>query len=122
MSASDIVIGIVGPSKSGKSTLKNGLEQKGYTVKHIAQEHSFAPTMWRKIANPDVLIYLDASFERTSSRGELNWGIADFEEELSRLENARQLADCHIHTDELSAQAVLEQAVRYLNQLSNKKE
>ena len=94
-----------------------GLEQHGYTVKHIAQEHSFAPAMWRKIAKTDVLIYLDVSFERASSRGELNWKIADFEEELRRLEHARQHADFYIHTDEFSPKVVLEQVVNYLDQL-----
>lgn len=115
MAAPDRVIGIVGPSKSGKSTLKKGLEQRGYTVKHIAQEHSFAPTMWRKIGDPDVLIFLDVSFGLATRRGELNWDIADFEEELRRLEHARQEADCCIKTDELAPQAVLEQAVSYLD-------
>jgi len=30
---------------------------------HIAQEHSYVPYMWKRITNPDLLIYLNASFE-----------------------------------------------------------
>jgi hypothetical protein len=60
---------------------------------------------------------LDASFERATRRGALNWGIADFEEELRRLEHARQHADYYIHTDDFSPDTILEQAVSYLDQL-----
>ena len=114
MPPKDIIVGIVGPSKSGKSTLKKGLEEKGYTVKHIAQEHSFAPSMWQTIARPDVLIYLDVSFDQTLLRGLPNWNEAEFEEELVRLAHARKNADISIHTDELSKENVLENALNYL--------
>jgi len=114
MPPKDIIVGIVGPSKSGKSTLKKGLEEKGYTVKHIAQEHSFAPSMWRTIARPDVLIYLDVSFDQTLLRGLPNWNEAEFEEELFRLAHARKNADICIQTDELSKENVLENALNIL--------
>lgn len=87
----------------------------GYTVRHIAQEHSFAPSMWRMIADPDILIYLDVSFAQASKRGELNWKLADFEEELRRLEHARQHTDCRIHTDDISPQAVFDQVISFMH-------
>ena len=57
-----LLVGIVGPCGSGKSTLVEGLEKHGYECRHIAQEHSYVPDMWQLITQPDILIYLNASF------------------------------------------------------------
>lgn len=108
MADPDLIIGIVGPSKSGKSTLKRGLERLGYSVKHIAQEHSFAPSMWQKIANPDVLFYLDVSFENSMRRGQPRWEEIDYDNESKRLIHARQNADLIIDTNNKSSTDVLE--------------
>jgi uridine kinase len=51
-----LLIGVVGPCGSGKSTLIRGLEKKGYTCRHIAQEHSYVHAMWQIISKPDAFI------------------------------------------------------------------
>ncbi|MDH3944556.1 MAG: hypothetical protein OEV06_10730 [Anaerolineae bacterium] len=114
MSEKERVIGIVGPSKSGKSTLQQGLSKHGYQCKHIAQEHSFVPNMWNVIANPDVLIYLDVSFENSMKRGQPRWNEADYQEELNRLRQARAHADLYVQTDDVNADNVLTQALAFL--------
>ena len=43
---STLLIGIVGPCSSGKSTLAKRLRVLGYEVREIRQEHSGEPTMW----------------------------------------------------------------------------
>ena len=112
--ASKLLIGIVGPCGSGKSTLKAGLEQKGFNCRHIAQEHSYVQYMWQHITNPDVLIFLNASFETSTRRRKLNWVKADYDEQQRRLEHARQHANLIIETDTLTANEVLENALEYL--------
>ena len=112
--ASKLLIGIVGPCGSGKSTLKAGLEQKGYSCRHIAQEHSYVQYMWKHITNPDVLIFLNASFEVSTSRRKLNWQEADYDEQQRRLAHARQHANLIIDTDTLTANEVLENALKFL--------
>ncbi len=107
----DPLIGLVGPCKSGKTILKQALEQRGYRVRHIAQEHSFAPSMWRDIANPDVLIFLDVSYPLTLKRGLPNWQESEYQEEQRRLAHARQHADLYIHTDALTPDEVLQQVL-----------
>ncbi|MBI3737884.1 MAG: hypothetical protein HY258_02430, partial [Chloroflexi bacterium] len=67
------LIGIVGPCGAGKSTLTAGLEREGFHCRHIAQEHSYVPSMWQKITNPDLLIFLNSSFEVSTRRRRLNW-------------------------------------------------
>jgi guanylate kinase len=109
-----LLIGVVGPCGSGKSTLIAGLEKKGFKCRHIAQEHSYAPSMWRKIANPDLLVFLDASFETCTRRRRLNWMKADYEEQLRRLSHARQHADLLVKTDALTINQVLEQVAAFL--------
>jgi cytidylate kinase len=107
----EFAIAIVGPCASGKSSLARGLEAQGFRAKQVVQEHSFVPEMWQVIADPDYLVYLDASFEACSQRKDLNWQQDEYEEQLNRLAHARDNSDLHIQTDELSKAAVLEQVL-----------
>jgi hypothetical protein len=70
--------------------------------------------MWQRITNPDVLIFLDASFAVCTARRHLNWLEADFLEQLHRLAHARQHADLIIETDALSSDQVLARAIAFL--------
>jgi cytidylate kinase len=109
-----LLIGLVGPCASGKSTLATRLEKLGYRVKHIAQEHSFVKDMWKRITNPDVLIFLDASYPLTRERRKLDWSEADYAEQHRRLAHARANADLYIYTDPLSIAEVEQQIVKFL--------
>ena len=114
MRTSTPLVGVVGPCGSGKSTLIAGLEKYGYTCRHIAQEHSYAQVMWQKIAKPDVLIYLAVSFPISTARRKLNWHKKDHDEQLRRLDHARQHANLLIDTDDLTPEQVLQKALEYL--------
>ncbi len=109
------LVGVVGPCGAGKSTLIQGLEARGYHCRHIAQEHSYVPYMWQRITNPDILIYLHASFSTCTARRHLSWLEADYLEQLRRLDHARQHADITIETDGQSPSQVLTQAVSFLD-------
>ena len=108
------LVGVVGPCGSGKSTLIAGLEQHGYTCRHIAQEHSYVPSMWQKIAKPDVLIFLDASFPVSTARRKLTWHKVDYEEQYQRLNHARAHAQVVIDTDDLTPGQVLQRVLDFL--------
>lgn len=112
-----LLIGIVGPCKSGKSVLKAGLEKHGYRVKHIAQEHSFVPSMWQKLTDPDVLIFLEVSFEESLRRYKLNWTQRDYDEQTHRLRHARQHADLVLNTTTAPQEEVLGQAAAFINSM-----
>jgi cytidylate kinase len=112
---SRLLIGIVGPCGSGKSTLLAGLEQKGFRCRHIAQEHSYVQYMWKRITNPDILIFLNASFEISTRRRKLNWTEADYDEQQRRLAHARQHADIIIETDNITPDKVLTDVLEFLN-------
>ena len=108
------LIGVVGPCGAGKSTLIAGLEKHGYRCRHIAQEHSFAKQMWKIITKPDILIFLECSYENSTKRRKLNWAPADHEEQLRRLSHAYENADLIINTNTLDESGVLTQALDYL--------
>lgn len=108
------IIGIVGPCAAGKSTLIASLAENGIAARHIAQEHSYVKTMWQRITNPDILIYLDVSFLESMRRRPMNWGESEFLEQVNRLEHARQHADFYLNTDLLTPQQVLTQVMEYL--------
>lgn len=106
-------IGVVGPCKSGKSTLVRGLQQAGYTAFQIAQEHSFAPSMWFIIGKPDVLIFLTTEYETTVERG-LKWLRRDYDEQQPRLNHAREHADLTLATDTRLPDEILQTVVDFL--------
>lgn len=110
----DQVVGIVGPCSAGKSTLAQALLARGYAARHIAQEHSFAPRMWQQISRPDVLIYLDVSFDVAQARRRLDWQPKDLDEQKRRLAHARAHADLVVETDGLSIEAVRERVLAFL--------
>ena len=112
----NLLIGIVGPCGSGKSTLVVGLEKHGYHCRHIAQEHSYVKHMWRHITNPDVLIFLDCSYDNSTSRRKLNWLPADHEEQQRRLSHAREHASFIIDTNFLNSDEVLARALTFLKE------
>lgn len=111
------LVGLVGPCGAGKSTIGARLKLRGYRVKHIAQEHSFVKDMWKRIANPEVLIFLDASYPITNARRNLGWAEADYLEQQRRLAHARAHADLYIFTDALSIETVEQQIMDFLEAL-----
>jgi len=112
------LVGIVGPCGSGKSTLMAGLKNYGYLCRHIAQEHSYVQSMWQKIAKPDILIYLYASFPVSTSRCHLNWQKKDHDEQIHRLAHAREHADLFIDTDDLTPEQVRQKVLAYLKEIN----
>lgn len=111
----EITIGLVGVCASGKSSLKERLEQRGIRVRHIAQEHSYVKDMWKRLTNPDVLIFLDASFETTLlRRGSSFWNLQDYQTQQERLAHARQHADVVLATDNLTPDQVAERVLEFL--------
>ena len=110
------IVGVVGPCASGKSTLIQGLAQMGIPARHIAQEHSYVQTMWKRITNPDILIFLDASYEATIARRNLNWTVDEYLEQQRRLANARECCNFYLFTDSMTPVQVLEQVKSFLFQ------
>jgi cytidylate kinase len=109
-----MVIGVVGPCGAGKSSLVAGLKTSGYMVRHIAQEHSYVPDMWRRLTNPDILIYLDVTYENTIIRRKLDWTYQEYSEQLHRLRHARQYASLYIDTNHLALEDVILMVLSYI--------
>ncbi len=111
------VIGIVGPCKAGKSTLAANLAKQGYQAHQIAQEHSFAPSMWQKISNPDLLIFLNCSYESSVDRG-LHWLPSEYEEQQRRLVHAHEHADLLLETDKETPETIANMALDFIQSVS----
>jgi guanylate kinase len=107
-------IGIVGPCACGKSTLIEGLAKHGYQAKHIVQEHSYVQGMWQIISNPDILIYLDVSYQESLRRRSMNWTQQEYEVEQDRLKHARTNAHVYLETDGLTPAEVLDRVLKFL--------
>jgi len=117
MNDDEPVIGVVGPCAAGKSTLGSDLRSRGYRVRHIAQEHSYVKDMWKQITNPDILIYLDVSFEISMKRTDSNWSRVIYNKQIERLEDARKSTDLYINTDEFKPAQVLEMVLEKLQDI-----
>jgi len=114
----EMLIGVVGPCGAGKSSLVAGLKHRGYMIRHIAQEHSYVPDMWKRLTNPDILIYLDVSYENTILRRKLDWTFKEYSEQLHRLRHARLYADLFIDTNALELDDVVQSVDQFLQTIT----
>src|SRR4030067_74207 len=110
-----LIIGVVGPCGAGKTTLIHGLRANGYQAKHIAQEHSYVSQMWKRLTNPDILIYLDVSYPLSIQRRNLDWTFSEYSEQLRRLEHARENANLYLNTDNLTPQEILQHIKAFID-------
>jgi deoxyadenosine/deoxycytidine kinase len=110
----EMIIGVVGPCGAGKSSLVRGLKAQGYLVRHIAQEHSYVSDMWKRLTNPDILIYLEVSYENTILRRKLDWTFEEYTEQLRRLRHARQHADLLLDTNPLTFEEVIATVLSFI--------
>jgi deoxyadenosine/deoxycytidine kinase len=114
----ELLIGVVGPCGAGKSSLVAGLKSQGYHIRHIGQEHSYVPDMWKRLTNPDLLIYLDVSYENTILRRKLDWSFEEYSEQLHRLRHARQHADLYLDTNSMTSNDVIQIVLSYVTSLN----
>lgn len=114
MNRPPLTIAVVGPCASGKSTLVSGLKKYGYKAKHVAQEHSFVPDMWKRMTDPDVLIYLEVSYQVSNQRSGSTLKESIFRKQENRLKHARDHADLVINTETLDPDQILQQVLEYL--------
>ncbi len=112
-------IGLVGVCGAGKTTLTNGLKPYHENVRQIAQEHSYVPDMWQRLVNPDVLIYLHASYPVTLQRKSFSWTEKEYDQQQHRLRHALEHADIHIDTDTLSPKNILEIVLNFIGELDH---
>ena len=114
MTAKAPLVGIVGPCGAGKSTLANGLRDRGYNARSIAQEHSFVPDMWQRLTAPDILVFLQASCRVGARRRNMSWTEKEWQEQQHRLRHARQHAQIFVETDTLDIPGVLQEVLQLL--------
>jgi len=114
----DLRIVIVGPCGAGKSSLADGLAARSFHARQITQEHSYVPNMWQLLSKPDILIYLDASFESCDQRKRLDWSPKDHAEQNRRLAHARQHCDIYLLTDALTLEQILQSVLQSLHRIT----
>lgn len=105
------VIAVVGPCTSGKTTLVDALRERDFSARHVAQEHSYVPDMWQRIARPDLLVYLDVSYEAACRRRNVTWGPERLAIQAERLRHARAHCDLYFDTDSLAPHEILAQVL-----------
>lgn len=114
MTGRDPLVAVVGPCGSGKSTLVAALHARGVGAREVAQEHSYVPSMWRRITVPTCLVYLEVSRAVAQQRMGRSLPRGWWEETRERLAHARSHADLTLDTDALDPGAVLERVLAFL--------
>jgi GTPase SAR1 family protein len=113
--SSSLRIAVVGACASGKSTLVDALRRAGYEARHVAQEHSYVPSMWQRITRPDVLIYLDVDYDTIlTRRPNFNFQPADLDQQNFRLAHARENCDLYLDTTGLTTAEVRDKSLDFL--------
>lgn len=110
MGGFDGLIGVVGNCVAGKTTLVNGLKEKGYRAVNIAQEHSTAQKLWQR-KQPDFLVCLSCTLATAQARREIYWGQERLDDQWQRLAHARAHCDLYLPTDGLAISDVLEAVI-----------
>lgn len=100
----------MGVCAAGKSTLVEGLKQRGLRAVTVPQEHSVVRRLWSRLhPESNILVMLDARFETTKQRRpSISYGPDRLEEQRRRLADARAACDLFLPTDDLSIEQVLE--------------
>jgi nicotinamide riboside kinase len=112
------LIAVVGPCASGKSQLVQALGERGYNAREVLQEHAYAPAMWQRITQPDLLVYLDVSETVARRRRRTDAPTGWWDTLAHRLRHARQHADLYIDTDELSIEQVAAKVLAFLRDVA----
>ena len=116
-------VAVVGADASGKSTLIDALRLAGYEARHVAQEHSYVPSMWSKVSQPDVLLYLDVNFANVQARRpDPSFHPRDLAEQERRLTHARVNCDLYIDTNKLLPDEVSKKSLEFLARFSKSDE
>lgn len=108
-------IAIVGVCAAGKSMLTEALRRRGFDAHCCAQEHSYVPDMWQRFLHPEVLIYLDASWEAVRARREVDYGADYLDEQRLRLAHAREHCTLYLDTSHLTEAEVIERVLAHLS-------
>jgi hypothetical protein len=108
------LIAVVGPCASGKTLLVQALKEHGYNAREVLQEHSYVPTMWQRITQPDILIYLDVSEETARQRRPTSAPRGWWHTLEQRLSHAKQHADLYLRADESEPEEVLRDVLAFL--------
>ncbi len=106
---------VVGPDAAGKTELVWRLRALGYNAHSCAQDHSYVPDMWRRLARPDFLIYLDARLETIARRRAIDWGQERLDTLNARLAHARAHCDLYLPTDDLALSDVVDRVQSILS-------
>jgi len=107
-------IAIVGPCGAGKTTLAKKLQSLGFDARQVGQEHSYVPAMWELMSQPDMLVFLDVSFDRATKRKKFLWTEEEYNEQVRRLRHAREHCDLLIDTTQLSPREILKRVLKHL--------
>jgi hypothetical protein len=99
-------IAIVGVCATGKSVLAHRLQALGYDARQCAQEHSYIPDMWQRLARCQFLVYLDASLDTIWCRRSTSLNAIYLAEQRRRLEHARAHCQLYLDTSALSEEQV----------------
>lgn len=111
-------VAVVGPCSAGKSTLLPAIKAAGFPARGPAQEHSIVPSMWQRFFHPDVLIYLDVSYEAARARRpHIDGGRQRLENQHKLLAHALDHCDFYLDTSDLTPDEVQTQVLDFLESL-----
>lgn len=112
-----MLVVVVGPCGSGKTTLVKRLQALGYTARAVAQEHSQIDELWKHGGTPDALIFLDASPATITRRRCNEFPEWLYKIQIERLASARRNATFYLHTDRVPSAEVQRRVIEHLRTL-----
>ena len=71
--------------------------------------------MWERLTSPDILIFLDVSFEESMKRRKQNWTLADYQDSITVSAMLVSHANLYLDTTSLTPEDVLEKVLQCIN-------
>ncbi len=117
----DKTIMVVGVCASGKTTVIEALQARGYDARTCSQEHSLNRFLWQR-GQTCFLVVLDCRCLMVEKRRNRKMPITQYQEQKNKLACAQAMANIYLLTDDLTVEDTVKRIIDAYEEAKEKNE